>query len=160
MNTSKFTSWPVSADCSMPKFLERDKQMGQERTELWIAVKITSEFICSLALMLKTIRPLNLPTVSCIFCELRGQTLSYLHVREVFKTQMKSRDTSKSYVCFVYDVSSVFSWQGNADFPTAGLEPLLFVCIWALNHLPWRWSMKNEAPSFLLYIYIFQMPGA
>lgn len=73
-----------------------------------IAVEITSEFICSLSPMLKTTRPLKLPTLSWIFGELTGLTLSYLRVREVYKIQIKSRDTSKSYVCFVYDVSSVF----------------------------------------------------
>lgn len=34
-----------------------------------------------------------------------------------------------------------------------GLQPLLFVCIWTLNHLPWSWSMNNEAPCFLLYVF-------
>lgn len=73
-----------------------------------IAVEITSEFICSLSPMLKIISPLKLPTLSWISGELTGLTLSYLRVREVYKIQIKSRDTSKSYVCFVYDVSSVF----------------------------------------------------
>lgn len=169
MNTSKFTSWPVGADCSVPKFLERDKQMGQERIEFWmycIAVEITSEFICSLSLMLKTIRSLKLSTVSSIFCELTGQTLSYSHVGEVFKTQMKSRDTCRSYVCFVYDVSSVFFWWGNtvSEMQEISLQLGWSLCfLFAFGHFTFfpedeAWKMRLHV-SFCIYIY-FQMPGA
>lgn len=108
--------------------------------------------------MLKTIRPLKLPT--CIFCELTRQTLSYLRIREVFKTQIKSRDTSKNYVCFVYDVSSVFFWWGNIVSEMQEISPQLgwSLCfLFAFEHLTIfpkdeAWKMRLHA-SFCIYIF-------
>lgn len=151
----------LTAQCqSSWKGINRWIRKGQNSDLDCIAVEITSEFICSQSPMLKTIRPLKLPTVSCIFCELTGQTLSYLCAREVFKIQIKWRDSSKKYVRFVYDVSSVFFWQGNIVSETQEISLRLgwSLCfLFAFGHLTIfpkdeAWKMRLHV-SFCIYIF-------
>lgn len=108
--------------------------------------------------MLKTTRPLKLPTLSWIFGELTGLTLSHLRVREVYKIQIKSRDTSKSHVCFVYDVSSVFWWGNIVSEMQISLRLGCSLCfLSALGHLTIfpedeAWRMRLHI-SFCIYIF-------
>lgn len=113
MSTSRFTSWPVSANCSMPKFLESDKQMGQERTELWLWLHSCRNNIWVHLFSLshaKNHQTIETPHSILHFLWANMTNFHISMLREVYKIQIKSRDTSKSYVSFVYDVSSVFFW--------------------------------------------------
>lgn len=159
-STSRFISWPVSANCSMPKFLERDKQMGQERTELWLGLHSCRNniwvhlFSISHAKNHQTIKTPH----SILDFWWANRTNSYLRVREVYKIQIKSRDTSKSYVCFVYDVSSVFWWGNIVSEMQISLRLGCSLCfLSALGHLTIfpedeAWRMRLHI-SFCIYFF-------
>lgn len=115
LSTSGFTSWLISSNCSLLKFLGRDKQMDQERTIFWTGShscrnNIKGSFVlyhlqccCSMEdrQPAKNTKPLKPHCILHFWWDDKTNS-SYLCVREVgqSKIELKSRDTSKKLCLF------------------------------------------------------------